>query len=447
MAHVIEQVGSASADADAAALGGMALEVLEAVICQGAANLTSAERDWLLAVAEFDRREGWAWWGCVSCAAWLSWQVGLDLRAAREKVRVARMLGDYPLISAAMGRGELSYSKVRAITRIVQPETEASLVDMALAGTTNHVERIVSAYRRAEQVGSDAEERQHARRGLHHSTEEDGSVVITIRVPAEAGVAILSAVEQFVTSDPPEPGGRIESLAARRADAMVSLAEAGAAAGQVSGGSSPYLVTLHLEPEALSHPRGAGRCEVVGVGDAVAHPIGVSDHTALRVSCDANVEAVVADAQGNPLYMGRRSRLVRGALRRAVEARDGHCRFPGCNRRGRVDAHHAVHWLHGGRTDIDNVLLLCRFHHRAMHEGGWHAQPDSERGFVFHSPTGRILDASPRPVAGQPSEVQQRSQVSGDGRCRWGGERLDLDLALTALFSRHRLTTQVPSLR
>lgn len=125
------------------------LERLEAVICQGAANLSAAERDWLLAVAEFDRRDGWAQWGCVSCAAWLSWQVGLDLRAAREKVRVARHLREFPLISAAMGRGELSYSKVRAITRIAQPETEAALVQMALAGTTNHVERIVSAFRRA----------------------------------------------------------------------------------------------------------------------------------------------------------------------------------------------------------------------------------------------------------------------------------------------------------
>ena len=111
---------------------------------EGAANLSAAERDWLLAVAEFDRREGWAQWGVVSCAAWLSWQVSLDLRAAREKVRVARSLAKFPLISEAMGNGSLSYSKVRAITRIAEPATERSLVAMALAGTTNHVERMLS---------------------------------------------------------------------------------------------------------------------------------------------------------------------------------------------------------------------------------------------------------------------------------------------------------------
>lgn len=135
---------------DISRLDRVPLEQLEAVICQGAANLTAAERDWLLAVAEFDRRDGWTSWGCVSSAAWLSWQVGLDLRAAREKVRVARALLRFPLISAAMGRGALSYSKVRAITRIALPATESALVDMALAGTTNHVERIVSGYRRVE---------------------------------------------------------------------------------------------------------------------------------------------------------------------------------------------------------------------------------------------------------------------------------------------------------
>src|SRR5688500_17373518 len=160
----------------------MPLEHLEALICQGSANLTSAERDWLLSVAEFDRREGWLSWGVQSCAAWLSWKVGLDRRAARDKVRVAKALAQFPLVSAAMARGELSYSKVRAITRVMEPETESALVTMALAGTTNHVERIVSAYRRSEAASLSDEARQHAQRGLSH-TIEDGSVVITIRVP------------------------------------------------------------------------------------------------------------------------------------------------------------------------------------------------------------------------------------------------------------------------
>ncbi len=416
----------------------LALEQLEALICQGAANLSAAERDWLLAVAEFDRREGWASWECVSCAAWLSWQVGLDLRAAREKVRVARALAEFSLISAAMGGGELSYSKVRAITRIAEPATEAALVEMALAGTTNHVERIVSAYRRAEQDELAAEQRQHLRRGLHHTRDEDGSLVITIRVPAEAGAVILSAVEQFIAPATADESGHIEPLAARRADAMVALAQSGATSDGVDRGSQ-YLVTIHVDADTLYQDDGAGRCDLIGVGDSISEPIGVPRATARRLACDGDVELVVEDHDGNPLYMGRRSRLVRGTLRRAVEARDGCCRFPGCTRRGRVEAHHALDWILGGRSDIDTVLLLCRFHHHRVHEGGWRVEAHPTNGFVFRSPKGRALLSSPPRLTGERDLVDAYKRTTRDGRCRWGGERLDLDLALTALFSRRDL--------
>lgn len=415
-------------------LVGLPLEHLEAVICQGAANLSAAERDWLLAVAEFDRREGWAQWGVVSCAAWLSWQVSLDLRAAREKVRVARALAKFSLISEAMGNGSLSYSKVRAITRIAEPATESSLVAMALAGTTNHVERIVSGYRRAEEAELAAEERQHRRRGLHHTRDDDGSIVITVRVPAEAGVAILSAIEQFVAPTVRDADGQVESLAARRADALLALSQTGAASTDAAA-ASQYLVTVHVDAETLSDDDAAGRCDVTGVGDSVTDPIGVTRATARRLACDGDVEVVLEGGDGNPLFMGRRVRLVRGLLRRAVTVRDGCCRFPGCNRRGRAEAHHAVHWTAGGTTDITNVLLLCRFHHHAVHEGGWSVTPDPIDGFVFRSPNGRSVSSAPPVLAGHAGEVDSQNLTANDGRCRWGGEELDLDLALTCLFS------------
>ncbi len=424
-------------------LASLVLEQLEAVICQGAANLSAAERDWLLAVAEFDRRQGWASWECVSCAAWLSWQVGLDIRAAREKVRVARALDQFPLISSAMGRGELSYSKVRAITRIVEPATEAALVDMALAGTTNHVERIVSAYRRAEQAELSVEQQQHERRGLHHMRDDDGSVVITIRVPVAAGAIILSAVEQFVVPAASDELGHVESLSARRADAMVALAQSGAAPEGL-GRSSQYLVTVHVDADTLIDDEVVGRCDLIGAGDSLPEPIGVSRSTAQRLMCDGDVETVVEDHDGNPLYMGRRSRLVRGKLRRAVEARDQHrCRFPGCARRGRAEAHHSVDWILGGRTDIDRVLLLCPFHHHRVHEGGWKIEPDPQHGFLFRSPNGRTVPTSPPILSCERAVVDAHKRQALDGRCRWGGERLDLGLALDALFSRRDLAMRL----
>jgi hypothetical protein len=117
-------------------------------ICELSAHIAAAEYRWLRLLSAFDRRQGWAPWGCRSCAHWLNWRCGLDLRSAREKVRVARALDDLPVVCEAFSRGEVSYSKVRAITRIATPQTENDLVMFARHGTTAHVEKIVRSYRR-----------------------------------------------------------------------------------------------------------------------------------------------------------------------------------------------------------------------------------------------------------------------------------------------------------
>ncbi len=409
------------------------LEQLEAVICQGAANLTAAEHDWLLAVAEFDRREGWKLWECQSCAAWLSWQAGLDIRAAREKVRVARALEQFPAIAAAMSTGQVSYSKVRAITRIATSACEQALVDMALAGTTNHVERIVSAYRRAEPIAAEREQAQFERRGLHHRIDDDGSVVITVHLPAEAGTTVLAAIEQFVAPSVPEPDGTRIPLSARRADALVDLAVAGHTAAAADGSSPRYLVTLHVAESALQG--GDGCCEIDGHGDSLDQPMGISVATALRLTCDADIETVVSD-DGNIKQLSRRQRLVRGVLRRQVEERDDHrCQVPGCGRRGHVEVHHIRHRAHGGKSKLPNLTLLCRFHHHRLHEGGWTAVLTTD-GLEFHDPHGRRICARPVATAGDRTAVTAHQRSAADARCRWTGERLDLDMALTALFSR-----------
>jgi hypothetical protein len=410
------------------------LEQLEAVICQSAANLTAAEHDWLLAVAEFDRREGWKLWECQSCAAWLSWQVGLDMRAAREKVRVARALEQFPSIAAAMATGTLSYSKVRAITRIATPECEQALVEMATAGTTNHAERIVSAYRRAEPITIEREQLQHARRSLHHHTDDDGSIVISVRLPAEAGTAVLSAIEHLVAPSLPDIDGARTPLNARRADALVELAVVAHASSSDGDSPSRYLVMLHVTESAMQGCDGC--CEIDGHDESIDQPIGVSVATAQRLACDADLQTVFTDDDGNVTRLSRRQRLVRGTLRRKVEIRDDHrCQVPGCGRRANLDVHHLRHRAHGGSSKLPNLTLLCRFHHHRLHEGGWTSvrTPD---GLEFHDGHGRrICPRTPVP-SGNPSAVADHHRKPDDGRCKWGGERLDLDLALTALFSR-----------
>jgi hypothetical protein len=404
------------------------------VICEGAANLTAAEHDWLLAVAEFDRREGWKLWECQSCAAWLSWQVGIDIRAAREKVRVARALEQFPIISQSMATGQVSYSKVRAITRIATPECERALVDMALAGTTNHVERIVSAYRRAEPIAVEREQIQHSRRGLFHQIEDDGSVLITVRLPAEAGATVLSAIERLVAPSVLEPDGTRDPVSARRADALVELAIAGNAASAPNSATPRYLVQLQVDEAALTG--GDGCCEIDGHGDSLDQPIGISVETALRLSCDADVDIVATDDQGNIEHRGRRRRLVRGALRREVELRDQHrCQVPGCSRRGHLEVHHICHRAHGGRNKLPNLTLLCRFHHHRLHEGGWTAMRTPD-GLELHDSRGRRICARQPSATGDASMVASQERHAADARCRWEGERLDLGMALDAFFSR-----------
>ncbi len=347
---------------------------------------------------------------------------------------MARALEQFPVISAAMAAGQLSYSKVRAITRIATPECEQALVDMALAGTTNHVERIVSAYRRAEPVAVEREQLQHTGRSLTHRVDDDGSVVITIRLPTEAGATVLSAIEHLVAPSVAEPDGTRDPVSARRADALVDLAIAGNAASGKRRSAPRYLAHLHLSESALSG--GDGRCEIDGHGDSLDQPIGISIDTALRMLCDADVDIVVPHRHGKTNSLSNRQGIVRGKRRREVEQRDEHrCQIPGCTRRGHLEVHHIKHRAHKGSSKLLNLTLLCRFHHHRLHEGGWRAvrTPD---GLELHDPHGRRICGRPPTTTGDANAVAAHERKPADGRCNWGGERLDINMALDALFSR-----------
>ena len=190
-------------DADTGEHGGLSTPELEARITELAGHLHAANRRWLALIAEFDRREGWADGLMPSCAHWLNWKCGLDLGTARDKLRVAHALESLPRIGAAMDRGELSYSKVRALTRIATPETEQVLLTAALNGTAHHVELLVRQFRRGQEAAElTRDARQHANRRLTHSHDEDGSLIVKVCLPAEAGVLLLAALEAAVADIP-----------------------------------------------------------------------------------------------------------------------------------------------------------------------------------------------------------------------------------------------------
>src|SRR6187549_3838703 len=182
------------------------IDELAAEICTLAGHINAASHRWLVLIAEFDRRNGWSDSATQSCAHWLNWKCGMAMGAAREKVRVARALENLPKVSAAMACGKLSYSKAREITRVANAETEDYLLMIAEHGTAQHVEKLVRAYRRcqdAEELSREACQRQN--RSVNYRYDDDGSLIIDCRLPAEVGAMVLKALELAVEELPAAP--------------------------------------------------------------------------------------------------------------------------------------------------------------------------------------------------------------------------------------------------
>jgi Domain of unknown function (DUF222) len=181
-------------------LGDWAVDRLEAEIAVGSAHLAAAECRWLELVAEFDRREAWRSWGCLSAAHWLNYRCSLALGPAREKVRVARRMEELPLVVAAFATGELSYSKVRALTRVATDANEEALVELARAMTARHLERVVRTYRQIpdEDAGEDGDQKETVarRRRLDYRWTGDAMLEIRALLPAEEGALVLSALRR-----------------------------------------------------------------------------------------------------------------------------------------------------------------------------------------------------------------------------------------------------------
>ena len=402
--------------------GGEDLEELGECIAELAAQISAATYELLAMLRDFDERGGWNS-GFHSCAHWLCWRVGLDPGAAREKVRVARALGALPLLSAAMRRGEISYSKVRALTRIATPANEQDLLSFARAGTAAHVERLVRGMRRVDRIdrigAGNGEERRHGARYLRAYTDEDGMVVVTGRLAPEAGAALLRALEAGVEAlyapRRGQPAGAAQepaedaSAEQRRADALGLVAESALASGLDPGSRGDrYQVVVHGDAEVLT----AGG---EGGSSWLADGTNVSAETSRRLACDSARVVMRHAADGRVLDVGRRTRAISPGLRRALEHRDAGCRFPGCGRR-LCDAHHVAPWADGGATSLGNTLLLCRSHHRAVHEEGFSMELAPNGEARFYRPDGRALPEAPAlPVSASEPVAALAARLASQG--------------------------------
>jgi len=356
---------------------------LEIQITDLSAHIHAATYRLLELIREYDDSHGWTGPGLNTCAHWLNWKCGLSLGAAREKVRVAHALKDLPMISKLFRLGEVSYSKVRAMTRVATAENEEFLLQIARYGTATHVERVVRNYRKVKRIEAlQHDNERHALRKLYWYTDDDGCLVLKGRFPPEMGMKIVRTLEC----------------------AMDEIYE-----------------------ELKDVPAGTSR----------------------RLACDAGVVNWLENNKGEPLSIGRKTRSIPPAIRRALKRRDHGCRFPGCSCSRFVDAHHITHWADGGETSMDNLVLLCRRHHRLVHEGGFglhkHAngQVDGQADgkIYFTDPQGRHLPQACKPrsrgnVFALTSDNDRRGvQITAKtGECLWDGQAMDDNDAMTCML-------------
>ncbi|HEY7642860.1 MAG TPA: DUF222 domain-containing protein [Steroidobacteraceae bacterium] len=400
---------------------------LEDQIIELAGHLNAANYRFLSLLAEFDRRKGWNCRATRDCAHWLNWKCGIDLGAAREKVRTARALENLPQVSAAMARGEISYSNVRAITRVATPENEQFFVNIALHGTAHHVETLVRAYRRAEEQELSREQQQQKNREARYCWDYDGSLVLKARLPADVGALVLKAIEAAV----PETFDDKTTWSQKRADALAVIFESFMAHGaEAMTGGERHQVVVHVSAETLQS-QGGHQCEIED-GPAIAA------ETARRVACDASVVSIVENEKGEPLSVGRKTRTIPPALQRALNARDKGCRFPGCTHKKYTNAHHIQHWAKGGETKMSNLVTLCRFHHRKVHEGQVIVQVLDDGAIRFLQPNGESFDSPSRSRGDwlQLVAVHEQAGISIDAMTaatRWDGGSMNYGIAMDVL--------------
>ena len=418
----------------------LSLDRLGDEIAELSAHLEAATARLLDLIREFDARAGWNN-GFRSCAAWLSWRVGYAPGAAREHVRVARALATLPLLSQALARGELSYAKVRELTRVATRETEARLLAVGRAGTAEHVERIVRGWRRMDRKAEAQEAaRHHTTRALHVYQDEDGAVRIRGRLAPEVGAVLLKALEAareslYQRRHEATPDADPPTMEQQQADALALLAETALHHGIDPGAPGErYQVVVHVDAAVLADADQAGQSALEG---GMRVPAGTSQ----RLACDATRVVMRHDAEGRVIEVGARTRTIPPALRRALQHRDQGCRFPGCGVRF-VQGHHIRHWARGGPTTLSNLASLCRRHHRAVHEEGYQLDREPGGELRFSRPDGQLLPEVPQPrdMHGDPATLlRERNDAAGvvldaqTSKPGWLGEHLNAGYAIDVL--------------
>jgi len=359
------------------------IEELDEGILNLCTRINAATYELLALIRQFDERAGYYKWGLQNSAEWLAWRCDLSMTTAREKVRVAHALKSLSEITDAFSTGELSYTKVKELTRVAHRDNEEKLLKFAL----RHTATVVAEYCRELRFGlpdsTETAARAYANRSLRvRRDHQRGMMTVTIDLPIDQGELLEKALDKARDDEVLEiPDLADTSWSTRQADAFSNMIGEYLSGQSKSGnGSDNYLVTIHVDQSALSGDEGRSAIPIESVK---------------RLCCDGKAVVLTEDDDGEPLSIGRKSRVIPKAIERALHARDnGCCQFPGCNNHRFLHSHHVEHWSSGGETSLDNLMLLCTKHHTLVHEGGFRIEKDFQNSWYFVRPDGVGVPAS-----------------------------------------------------
>jgi hypothetical protein len=337
----------------------------------------------LMAVlGELHKREGFREEGATSVATWLVQRCGVAESTGRVWAHVAERLDELPHIARGLSEGAVGFDKVRSVVDRATPETDAALLELAREHSVRDLRDVA---RKARGANAKEAETHYASRYLRFNDERR---TLTAQLPEDLYATVRGAIarrahEQDFDGETPYDH--------RLCDALVAICNSASADSPAQGrrGGADFFVVVHTELSTLRDD--AGSAEVEGAGL-------ISAETVQRLSCDGPVALAVDDDVGHTMFEGRSKRFPTPAQRREVVRRDRTCRFPGCGNSSFVNVHHVLHWAKGGRTDLDNLLLLCVHHHHRVHEGAWSVTGNGNEVVTFMGPTLRPMTSRPSPL-------------------------------------------------
>ena len=368
----------------AASVATLSDEEIKAEAAASFCRMTAEAGRFVLLTAELARRKGFRSDGATSIETWMVERTGMSVPTARAYAQVGERLSELPHLAAALCEGTLPFDKVRAVAGLATARSDEALAERAKELS---VRQLVELARSARPPSAADDAESHERRSLRLN---ETLRTMTAQLPEALFAEVRTALEARAAEVPSDGETPYDQ---RLADALVSLVRAGSTPGR-SATLSPYTVVAHVPLEAL----GDEDAETALFGELERGGL-ISATVAQELLCGARVIVALDDEEGHTLYEGRAKRLASATQRREIWRRDRCCRFPGCAHVRFAIPHHINLWkAEGGLTDLDNLALLCAFHHGLVHRKVWTLRGDANEELTFVGPSGRVMTSRPSPL-------------------------------------------------